>query len=100
MNTYTKVWLFAIGLAAILYGGSIFAMDNDGFRCGNSIISIGDAQYTVIQECGEPIATHRTGGGPQGGGDQEYYYYKAASNLTEEILFIDGHVYSIHDIYS
>jgi hypothetical protein len=100
MKTYIKVALFLIGLAAFLYGASALAMDNDGLRCGNALIAIGDAQYLVIQECGQPIYSHHTGGGPQGGGDQEFMYWKVASNLTSEVQFIDGHVYSIHDIYN
>ena len=100
MSTYTKIWLFAIALAAILYGGSTFAMDNDGFRCNNYLASIGDAEYLVLKNCGEPIATHRVGTGPNGTGDSEYLYYQSASNLTSELLFTDGHLMSVHDIYN
>lgn len=100
MKLYIKGWLFIVALVSIMYGCSTAMAMGGGFRCGNSLVAVGDAQYTVIQACGEPIYTHRTGGGPNGGGDQELYYWKVTSNLTEEVVFIDGHVYEIHDIYN
>lgn len=97
MNTYMKVGLFVVAMSATLYGCNALAMGGS-FRCGNNLVEVGDAQYTVQQACGDPIAQHTTNTG--GRGDQEFWYYKVASNLTEEVQFIDGHVYEIHDIYN
>jgi len=91
--------LFVVALGAIIYGGSALAMGG-GFRCGNSLVAPGDAEFTVVEACGEPIYKHVVGQGHNGSGDQEFWYYKVASNLTEEVNFIDGHVYEIHDIYN
>lgn len=86
-----KLYMFIIALIAICYSGNALAM-----RCGNSLIEVGDAQYIVEQACGPPLASHTTNTGGQG--DQVFLYYKI-NNLTEELQFIDGHLYEIHDIY-
>lgn len=96
MNTSTRTWLLAISAAAILYGTNVHAM-NDFLRCPNGLISVGDAQYSVEQKCGTPDSQHTTNTGGQG--DQVFYYYKM-SNVTEELQFIDGHLYQITDNYN
>lgn len=89
MSNYIKLYMLAIALLAISYGASTFAM-----RCQGQIISIGDPQYLVEQECGIPNASHTTN--TDGQGDQVFLYYKI-DNVLEELQFIDGHLYQIQD---
>lgn len=88
MSRLSKIVLFAIGLAAALYGGSAFA----GMRCQGQIIEIGDPIYVVQKYCGEPVYTHTVG--RQIRGDEGFAYYEK-DGRTIELHFIDGHLYSI-----
>ena len=64
-------------------------------RCGNTLINVGDAGYTVTQSC-TIDHEYRV---QNNNADIVKYYVKESGSLTDEIVVVDGKIQSINIIW-
>lgn len=80
----------ALVLALIVFSQNLAA---DGFRCGRTLIHIGDSSGELARECGQPLHKDRgrqmiSARGVKKEYNVERWYYKKSSRSLEHIVMI------------
>lgn len=65
----------------------LYAADTS-FRCGNTLVSLGDTMYKIRRECGDPLYEQQVGE------KRSYKIYGTAQLKTEAITYITEWVYA------
>ncbi len=82
-------------LAVILLGNlllctSLLHADNTSFRCGNSLVSIGDTMSKVRRLCGNPLSEQQVGE------RRTFRIYKQEQLKIEDITYVTEWIYEKH----